>query len=73
MIVCSSPTTFESIIPRCETTDTSYISTITLAHAIAKLNGRGTIRSLQKAANEASKAKKKKEKAAKATKKGGRS
>jgi len=73
MIVCPSPATFESTIPYYETPDTGYISTITLAHAVAKFNGRGTIRSLQKAASEASKAKKEKEKAAKTAKKGGRS
>lgn len=73
MIVCLSPATFESTIPHCETADTGYISTITLAHAVARFNGRGTIRSLQKAASKASKAEKEKEKAAKTAKKGGRS
>src|SRR5258708_3419781 len=70
MIVCSSPATFESIIPYCETADTGHISTITLAYAVAKVNGRGTIRSLQKAASEASKVEKEKEKAAKIAEKG---
>jgi hypothetical protein len=41
------------------------MSFITLPAAVAKFNGRGTIKSLQKAASDASKAEKQKEKMAK--------
>ena len=73
MIICLSPAIFEFIILYCETLDTGYISIITLTHIIAKFNGKGTIRLLQKIASKASKAEKEKEKIAKTIKKGGKS
>jgi hypothetical protein len=69
MIICPAPDFYESKIRHCETPDQPPMSFITLPAAVAKFNRRGTIKSLQKAASDASKAEKQKEKMAKLGKK----